>query len=127
MKKYLVFFVLSLAVLGLCFAQSSNVTQRIVGTWTDIEDRLWTFGADGKLIYGSHVIGDVEFNYNVTDSKLILEIKGDEVYRYWSGVTQKYSISISSDGRTITLTGGENVPGWSVAGPGWSENILIRN
>ena len=127
MKKCLASFVLSLAVLGLCFAQSSNTAQGVVGTWTDIEDRLWIFGADGKLTYGSHVIGNIEFNYNVTDSKLIFEMKGDEVYQYWPGVTQIYSVSISSDGRTITLTGGKNVPGWSAAGPGWSENILIKN
>jgi hypothetical protein len=88
-----------------------------MGTWTDKEDRAWVFNADGKLLYENRVNDMWEYNYDVTDTKLTFGIDSD---------VQTYDIFISADGKTLLLTGGKKIRGWSVAGPGWAENRLIK-
>ena len=89
----------------------------IVGTWTDIENIKWTFGADGKLTYENRQDDIREYNYVTDGKKLAIHLR--------EGV-QSYDISISADGKTSELTGGEDLSGWRVAGPGWSENSLKK-
>jgi hypothetical protein len=118
MKKALVCLFLAILVLGSC----SN-KQKIVGTWADIEGQTWVFSADGKLTY-ENTDGDYrEYNYNIADKKLPFYLIGN-----YSGIEtlQVYDISISGDGKTLMLTGGANVDGWSVAGLGWSKNQLTK-
>jgi len=109
MKKVVVFFALAMLVLGSC----SN-KQKIVGSWTDIEGYIWVFSSDGKLTYDTY-----EYQYDVTKNKLTFE--NEDGYGL-----QIYDISMSSDGKTLILSGGKNFRGWRVAGPGWSENRLIK-
>jgi hypothetical protein len=96
---------------------SCSNKQKIMGTWTDKENRAWVFNADGKLLYENRVNDMWEYNYYVTDTKLTFEIASN---------VQTYDIFISSDGKTLILTEGKKFQGWSVAGPGWAENRLIK-
>jgi len=116
----IVMLVLAMAVLGSC----SN-KQKIVGTWTDIEGYTWVFSASGILTYD-----DEEYSYTVFDGERRTELTISEV-RYNAfiavGITdQKYNVEYSKDGKTLRLTGGRNLNGWTVAGPGWSENQLTK-
>jgi ligand-binding sensor domain-containing protein len=125
MKKLFIFFFLSMVVMGSCFAQNVNNAQRIVGTWTDIEGYTWVFSADGKLTYD-----DEEYRYSVFDGERRTELTIFEVeYSMYIaiGITdQEYTMEYSRDGKTLRLTGAENLNGWSVAGPGWGTNQLTR-
>ena len=112
MKKTVVFFVLAMLVFGSC----SN-KQKIMGSWTDTEKRIWVFSPNGKLTYKSHYMGDVDYQYSIIGTKLSLEINGS---------AQIYNISLSADGNTLILTDGIEFSGWSVAGPGWSKNQLTK-
>ena len=106
-----------MVVIGSC----SN-KQTIVGTWTDIEGYNWVFSADGKLLYD-----DDEYKYSVFDGErgtvlTIFEAGGS----FSDFKDQAYNVDYSRDGRTIRLAGGSNFYGWSVAGPGWGTNELVR-
>jgi len=96
---------------------------RILGTWTDKEGQPCKFSSNGKFTY-TNTDSDIRtYNFSVVNNKLSFWL--DQNY---SGVEtwQKYDISISADGNTILLTGGKQVSGWSVAGPGMPENQLSR-
>lgn len=95
-----------------------------VGTWTDREGRSWDFNNDGKLRYANLSTNEVfEYSYDFSRGKLTL--KDNTNLGHIEGL-QIYDFSISSDGRTLFLTGGKSFSGWSVAGPGWSVNRLIK-
>jgi hypothetical protein len=89
----------------------------IAGTWTDIEDRKWDFNPDGKLTYENRQDDIREYPYIVDGNKLAIHIENR---------LQTYDISVSADGKTASLTGGEDFSNWRVAGPGWSENELKK-
>jgi dipeptidyl aminopeptidase/acylaminoacyl peptidase len=116
MKKFVVFVVLAMVVIGSLFAQSANNDRRIVGTWTDIEGYTWVFSADEKLTYDSK-----EIRYAVTDTKLAIMVAG-----FNGNGVQIYDISISADGKTLILTGGSSLPNWILAGPGVRTNWLSK-
>ena len=127
MKKVLVFFVLVMVVLSSC----SN-GQKIVGTWTDVEGLTWEFKADGTLSY-SHLDPDREpsiYKYSIFDGEKRTELTIFEVeysmYIAWGVTDQNYTMEFSKDGKTIRLTGAENLNGWRIAGPGWGTNQLTR-
>jgi len=71
MKKVFVFLVIGFVFFG-CFvknanAQSSNDAQRIVGTWTDNNNRItYTFNADGTFTGGNN-----RGSYFLSDTKLV--------------------------------------------------------
>ena len=121
MKKALVFLVFAMAVLGSC----SN-ERKIVGTWTDIEGYTWVFSTDGKLTYDD----DYEYQYSVFNGERKTELTIFEVeysmYIAFGVTDQEYAMEYSKDGKTLRLTGAENLNGWSVAGPGWGTNQLTR-
>jgi uncharacterized protein YcfL len=89
----------------------------VAGTWIDTQDRAWVFSADGKLRYENYSFDIREYRYDVSETKLTVEIERG---------LQIYNISASADGKTLFLTGGRNFSGWSTAGPGWSENRLTK-
>jgi hypothetical protein len=125
MKKTLVFLLLSMVIFESC----SN-KMRILGTWTDIEGITWVFNANGKLEYENRPGDSREYQYSIFDGERKTELTIFEVtYSLYiaTGITdQKYNIEYSKDGKTLRLTGAENLNGWSVAGPGWGTNQLTR-
>lgn len=126
MKKVFVCFVLAVLVFGSCSSK-----QKIVGTWTDVEGNTWVFRADGKLVYSNRPGDSREYRYIVFDGErrselIIYEVIYDASNLAVGATDQKYNLEYSTDGKTIRLTGGESLNGWSVADPGWSENRLTR-
>jgi len=128
MKRVVVFIVLAMLVIGSCTAQSSNsAAQRFVGTWTDREGYNWVFGADGKLAYSNVPWNISEYRYSVFDGE-----RGTVLTIFEAGglgadfKDQAYNVDFSRDGKTLRLAGGSNFYGWSVAGPGWGTNELVR-
>jgi hypothetical protein len=109
MKKVVVFFILTMTLLVSC----SN-KPNIVGTWTDRAGYSWVFSSDSKLKYDVYV-----YDYEVIGDKLIFE--NEDGYGL-----QVYDVLLSSDKKTLVLTRGKNFSGWSVSGPGWSENKLVK-
>jgi hypothetical protein len=90
MKKKILFFLLFVFALGVCFAQNAANERRIIGTWVDTEGQTWVFNANGTMTYKG-----VVFKFGVTVTQLaVLEDNTDLAI---------YDISISSDGVTIIL------------------------
>jgi len=92
MKRFIVFVILALALTGLCFAQSANNAQLIVGTWT-VDDFTITLNADGT--YSSNQWG--KGGYFINNSKLILN-KTDEPQ-----LTSILTFYLSADGKVLVL------------------------
>jgi len=92
MKRFIVSLFFALALNGLCFAQSADDAQRIVGTWT-VDDFSLTFNANGT--YSSNQWGNG--SYFVSNSKLILN-KTDEPQ-----LTSLLSYYLSADGKVLVL------------------------
>jgi hypothetical protein len=90
MKKVVVFIFMALVVIGFCTAQNANNERRIVGTWIDHSDDTWNFRSDGKLIYRGE-----EIKYSVIDT-VLATVESDNTLAL-------FSISISSDGKTLIL------------------------
>jgi hypothetical protein len=99
MKKTIIFFVLTLAMvlIGSCTAQSANYAQKIVGTWTSISGStsnttLWVFNANGsgnKTINGENL----NFYWGVSDTGIIaIESTAFKIY-------------LSPDGRRMIIEG----------------------
>jgi len=115
MKRVLVFSFLILAFSGALFAQNANIAQSIIGTWVDHTGNTWVFNANGTLtrqIWGTNArTGDksrssIEEKFAVADTKLVVIdgiIKGltDES----DAIASSFDISMSSDGKTLILTG----------------------
>jgi len=93
MKQFIVFLLFALALNGLCFAQSANDAQRIVGTWT-VDDFSLTLNANGT--YSSNQWGSG--SYFVSNSKIILNKTDDE-----SQMTSLLSYYLSADGKVLVL------------------------
>jgi len=92
MKRFIVFVVFALALNGLCFAQSANDAQRIVGTWT-IDDFSLTLNTNGTYTSSQWGIG----SYFVSNAKLIFN-KTDEPQ-----MTSILSYYLSADGKVLVL------------------------
>ena len=92
MKKVIVCLFFALTLNGLCFAQSANDAQRIVGTWT-VDNFSLTLNANGT--YSSNQWGNGV--YFVNNSKLILN-KTDEPQ-----VVSILSYYLSADGKVLVL------------------------
>jgi len=92
MKRFIVFLIFTSALNGLCFAQSANDAQRIVGTWT-VDDFSLTLNANGT--YTSNQWGSG--SYFVSNAKLILN-KTDEPQ-----LTSLLSYYLSDDGKVLVL------------------------
>ena len=100
MKKIIILLLLGMMVIGSGFTQNSNITQKIVGTWTSQAGDTWIISADGKIKHGP-----IEYLYAVTDTILALCTNNAD-YRTRNVMLLTYSISISSDGKTLILTNG---------------------
>jgi len=87
------------------------------GNWTDIENRKWSFSSNDVLFYENRKDDIRSYNYSTNGGTLTFQI---------SGSLQSYNLAFSSDGKTVTLTGGKNITGWRNAGPGWYQNTLTR-
>jgi len=102
MKRAVVWLVLALTALGVCGAQDAASVQRLMGTWTDHEGKLWIFQNDGKLI-----IDDFDTVYAVTGAQVQV------VGRYntgnssspWEDCPLNFDLALSDDGKTINLSG----------------------
>ena len=92
MKRIIVFLFFALTLSGLCFAQSANDAQRVVGAWT-VDDFSLTLNANGT--YSSNQWGNG--SYFVSNSKLILN-KTDEPQ-----MTSILSYYLSADGKILVL------------------------
>jgi len=92
MKRVIVFLFFALALNGLCFAQSANDAQRVVGTWT-LDDFSLTLNANGT--YSSNQWGNG--SYFVSNSKLILNKTDDPQ------LTSILSYYLSADGKILVL------------------------
>jgi hypothetical protein len=98
MKKIGFFLILGMMAIGYCAAQTSNYAQRIMGTWTDHFGKTWVFGTDGKVTISGEV-----YYYGLADTKLAL---CDSDYGNSDAYLSTYSISISTDGKTLILGDG---------------------
>jgi hypothetical protein len=92
MKRFIFILIFALALNGLCFAQSANDAQLIIGTWT-VDDFSLTLNANGT--YTSNQWGSG--SYFVSNSKLILN-KTDEPQ-----LTSLLSYYLSADGKVLVL------------------------
>jgi hypothetical protein len=102
----------------LIFTKKLGGRSALVGTWTDIEDNGWIFDSHGTLSYENGGGDNTrEYPYVVDGKKLIIHIEG---------ALQTYAFSVSADGKTASLTAGDNFYAWNTAGPGWSENNLKK-
>ena len=72
MKRAVIFFVFVFSSVSLCYAQSNNDAQRIVGTWS-IDDFSLTFNANGTYTSSQWGSG----SYFLSNSKLILNNNAD--------------------------------------------------
>ena len=95
MKKFIIGFIFAFVLIGLCYAQSANDAQRILGTWL-VDDFSLTFNANGT--YASSQWGNG--NYFVSNSKLILN-DTDDVQMAISAIILTYYLS--ADGRVLVL------------------------
>ena len=100
MKKLVIFSLFIFVLSGLCYAQSANDAQRIIGTWA-IDDFSLTFNANGT--YASNQWGNG--NYFVSNSKLILN-NTDDVQMAISALILKYYLS--ADGKALVLEDGNS-------------------
>jgi hypothetical protein len=111
MKRVFVLFIVGVALFGVCSAQDANaqnIGQRIIGTWASETGVTWVFNANGNLtISGMGELGmylpspDGQYKFGVTDTHLALlptNVTTTSLTRY-----TVYSISISSDGRTLIV------------------------
>ena len=117
MKRVFVLFIVGVALFGVCSAQDANaqnIGQRIIGTWVSETGVTWVFNANGNLTISGmgelstmtqylYIISppDGQYKFGVTDIHLAL-------YRntgldFSMNGTLIYSISISSDGRTLIV------------------------
>jgi membrane-bound inhibitor of C-type lysozyme len=95
MKRIVIFWFLAIVLVCSCFAQSVNNAQRIIGTWVDNNTgKTWVFNANGT-VSGSDEDGDnFEYKFGVAETKLAISDSGD---------LDIFTISLSSDGRTLIL------------------------
>ena len=111
MKRVIVFFIVGIVFFGACSAQNANAQnanneQRIIGTWVLNPDgeKTLVFNANGNLTISSDeeeddwdILRNGQYKFAVIDTHLaLLSIS--------SGGTIVYSISISSDGRTLIMS-----------------------
>jgi hypothetical protein len=89
MKKLGLFLIVFVLVATFCFAQSSNDTQRIVGTWLSPGGTTFVFNSDGTFTQDSN-----SGRYFISSGKLITEV--NRIYRI-------YNIYISSNSRILFL------------------------
>jgi hypothetical protein len=95
MKRIVIFVVLAMVLIGSCFAQSANNTQRIIGTWVDNNTgKTWVFNTNGTVTGFDEDDDPFMYKFGFTDTKLAFS---DEYY------INVFNISISSDGRTLIL------------------------
>jgi hypothetical protein len=105
MKKILAFLALGLVLFGSCSAQNAgaqnvNVEQGIIGTWVNNaneREETWVFNADGTLSGIKMYQNDVECIFAASDTKLAISDTGRDSFFVI------YSVSISSDGRSLIL------------------------
>ena len=95
MKKLVIVFLFAFAFIGLCYAQSADDAQRILGTWS-IDDFSLTFNANGA--YASSQWGNG--NYFISNSKLILN-NTDDLQMAISAIILTYYLS--ADGKVLVL------------------------
>ena len=83
------------------YAQSINNEQRLLGTWVNINNNIFTivFNSNGTTTWGS-----TNFQYGAAGNKLVLyasdnsEVYSNTIYDYY----------LSTDGRTLILIGNNN-------------------
>ena len=90
MKKAIIFPLLFVAIIGLCFAQNVNERQ-LIGSWVDNEGDSWNFTADGVLSFE----GGTSLKYIIANTRLVIRDNDGDFLIYY--------ISITSDGKTIIL------------------------
>jgi len=102
MKRVLVILVVGVVLFGTSAqraeAQSTNIAQRIVGTWVDDRGRTWVFNANGTC--ATKGLRTADEKYGVTDTKLAIS---DSDYGTEDVYTIIYDISMSSDGKTLIM------------------------
>ena len=92
-KTFLAIIILVLPTM--LYAQSNE--QRIIGTWTDQSNNTWVFNSNGSFsIRGGSNDSGV---YRVIGSKIALGQQGEQY-------ALVFDITISTDARTIILSGG---------------------
>jgi hypothetical protein len=89
-KAAMVFFFISFVTFW-CVAQSTNNEPRLVGTWTDLQNRTWVFNTDGTGQRAS-----TSFKFGTIDNKAII-LFGSDTTSYG------YEIVLSKDDKTLAL------------------------
>ena len=108
MKRVLVILVVGVVLFGTSAqraeAQSTNIAQKIIGTWIDQVGRTWVFNANGihTLTYSNG--NTSEYKFGVTDTMLAVQSSGGDTWVYY--------FSISSDGRTLIVKVGYETDGY---------------
>jgi len=97
MKKVLSILIIGALLFGVCSAQianaqTSNNSQRIIGTWVADTGSTWIFNANGILSVSGY---NTEFKFVVVDTKLAILDDG--------GNLSVFNIVMSSDSKTIIL------------------------
>jgi hypothetical protein len=100
MKNTVVFFIAAMAVFGASStqraeAQSTNIAQKIIGTWVDQHGVTWVFSANGTLTQTYRSDITEEYKYIITDTML--------AYQSFNGYVWVYRFSITSDGKTLII------------------------
>jgi len=108
MKRVLVLFVVGVVLFGAISvqnanAQNANIGQRIIGTWVDHEGTTWVFNANGNFTRTDTSGLTFENKFAVIDAQLVYSFNYVSNGTNYVGLTV-FSISISSDGRTLILT-----------------------
>ena len=106
MKKPVIVFVLAFALTGICYAQSTNDAQRIVGTWTFLGESFLTFYANGTYISTGESLGSG--NFIVSNSKIIFnETRSPE--KFPNAVIIPYYLSAYGTVLVLELNNGESI------------------
>ena len=90
MKRVFVFIIMVMVVIGSVYAQNAAAERLIVGTWTDNNSNRWVFNSNGTVTYES-------LNGRFTGSQVAIILR--------NGAVCIMDVSISSDGRTMILSG----------------------
>ena len=95
-KKIIVFLVICVCVVpAMVYAQSSGIEQRILGTWTDVDNSIWVFNANGTMTYQ-------EEGYSATG---IFGIAGFQMRLLTQDEEFLLDMFFSPDGRKLILLG----------------------
>jgi hypothetical protein len=106
MKKTVIFFILSMVLIGSCAAQNVNNASRLIGTWDSNNDNSqWVFYSNGTGLNGNNNNNNNTFKYGASETMVVIIVdKNDYKFIYY------YSLSL--DGKTLIFYDGNRIGHW---------------